>query len=262
MAHALCNSLVCFVSSLASRRSKQLRGEHIHRFFKIPVRKTDAESLANEALIKLNYDHNRRTLIQFMQVFFLEEISLIPAELFAAMDIILKNVKGNDESFGGAMVIANGDCCQLPNITGCNIFEACTFLFAFDFHFLQQFVRMVDPIGQRLLMLLEKRPIVEDDIPEIIDLISNNCNFVDEWSHLNNTMVMKVFGKRKAERTAVQTHFQEMYRKFPSVTKLHQSRDEVTKEGTHNWTTACKQASIFVKVTKNLRWKHILKKLF
>ena len=73
-----------------------MRGEHIHRFFKIALRNTDAESLANEALTKLNYDHKRRTLLQFLQVLILEEISLVQAELFAAIDIILRSVKGND----------------------------------------------------------------------------------------------------------------------------------------------------------------------
>ena len=53
-------------------------------------------------------------------------------EIFAAIDIVLPKVKGNEESFGGAMAIANSDCFQLPKITVCKIFEPCSF-FAFGF---------------------------------------------------------------------------------------------------------------------------------
>ena len=67
------------------------------------------------------------------------------------MDIILRRLKGRDEMFGAVAVNANSDCCQLPNITGYNIFEACSFLFTSNFH---NFVRMVDPAGQELLRLI------------------------------------------------------------------------------------------------------------
>ena len=70
---------------------------------------------------------------------------------------------------------------------------------------------MVDPIGQRLLIVLEKKTIEEDNIPQIINLISFKYNFVDEWSHPNNTMIMKAFVKREAKRRAVRNHFQKMY---------------------------------------------------
>ena len=49
----------------------------------------------------------------------------------------MPRVKGNEESFGEATTIANGDCFQLPDITGCKIFLNRSF-FAFDFNLQQK----------------------------------------------------------------------------------------------------------------------------
>ena len=200
LAQAICNRLVSFTTSLPARLSVQLFGEHIHRLFKISTKSLDANSLANEALVRLNHDNNRKNLLKKLQVLFVEEIGLINAETWAAMDNILKNLKDSSESFGGVLIVANGDVCQLPNISGQNIFEACSFLFTFDFHFLQEFVRMEYPLGQELLKMLEKRPIEETDVERIVEIISSNCNFVPDWQSLTDRLIMKVFGKKWRSR--------------------------------------------------------------
>ena len=46
--------------------------------------------------------------------------------MLAAIDVVLKKLKDNENSFGGAMITANGDCCNLSVFTGCTFFEACT----------------------------------------------------------------------------------------------------------------------------------------
>ena len=227
---SICNGMLSFVTSLASRRAEQLSGEHIHRFFKISTKKLDSQSLANEALIKLSFDHKRRFILSSIKVLIVEEISLINAELWCAMDLILRQLRDNDQSFGGVFVVANGDCCQLPNITGYNIFDSYSFLFTFDFHFLENFVRMADPIGQELLRQLEKRPIEESTIENIVETISSRCNFVPTWSQLNDSMIMKVFGKKIAESEALDAYFEEI-RNAGIAYKINEARDEICNEG-------------------------------
>ena len=53
LAHALCNGLVAFVTSLAARRAVQVGGEHIHRLFAIPVTNLPAKELAEKACLDL-----------------------------------------------------------------------------------------------------------------------------------------------------------------------------------------------------------------
>ena len=227
---SICNGMLSFVTSLASRRAEQLSGEHIHRLFKISAKKLDSQSLANEALIKLSRDHKRRFMLTNINVLIVEEISLINAELWCAMDLILRELKDSDKSFGGAFIVANGDCCQLPNITGYNIFESYSFLFTFDFHFLENFVRMIDPVGQELLRFLERRPIDENIIEQIVHIISNRCNFVLNWNQLNDSMIMKVFGKRVAEREALDNYIEDVRNNGISY-KISEARDEICNDG-------------------------------
>ena len=196
-----------------------LYGEHIHRLFRLNVRKASAESLAHEALTRLNFDHKRKTLLQSLQTLFIEEISLLSGETFAAMEMIMRSLKGNDKKFGGTLIITNGNVCQLPNISGCNIFEACLLLFTFDFHFLEKFVRMEDPVGQELLLLLEKRPVSDEDAERVIEIMSSLCNFVENWEQIENPMIMKVFGKRVAEKKAIKPHFSNMRQRFGNLVR-------------------------------------------
>ena len=250
LSHALCNGLLSYITSLPSRRAVQLYGEHIHRLFRISTKNLNAESLANEALVRLSHDHKRRTLLTRLQVLLVEEISLINAETWTAVDLIFRQLKDNSDSFGGVMVIANGDCCQLPNISGYNIFEACSFLFNFDFHFLQEFVRMVDPLGQELLCLLEKRPVENSDIERIIEIISAECNFVDDWQDIRDRMIMKVFGKRAAEIEAFEKHCA-MIESRTLQFQYSKAEDQVSIEGSHSWRPCTRKATIHLNKNVN-----------
>ena len=60
LAHCVSNGIFFYITSMASRRSKMLYGEHIHRLFRLNVRNASAESLAHEALTRLNFDHKRK----------------------------------------------------------------------------------------------------------------------------------------------------------------------------------------------------------
>ena len=256
LAHALCNSSISYCTSFAARLSQILFGEYIHKLFKLPVRKADAQSLADEAVIRLNYDHNRRTLLKHLQVLILEEVSLLSAQLFCAMDLVLRKIRQIDESLGGVLIIANGDCCQLSNISGYNIFETCCFMFTFDHHFLAHFVRMLDPDGQRLLKMMEVRPIELDSIDEIKGINSSKCNFVEILDDLTSQMIMKVFGKREAERKALQ-HFSKMERRFGTRTRRIFSLDEIKTDGSHCWKKVTGQVC-----SQNVQLEEFFKKIF
>lgn len=206
LAHAFYNGAVCFTTSLAARRASQVGGEHIHRLFCIPVKNLTAKCLADEALKKLNKDHKRRTFLSRLQVLVVEEISIVGAEYWAAMDYILQAVKDNLKPFGGIFLIANGDCCQLPNVDGTDIFLSAQLLFSFNFHFLNHHVRMQDLHGQQLLKLLENRPVAASDVEQVVSLIEQHCQFVQTWSDLDDLSIMRVFGKRIAEREALEDH--------------------------------------------------------
>ena len=64
-------------------------------------------------------------LLWALEVLFVEEVSLISAEQWSAMDIVLQELKQTTLPFNGVLVIASGDQMQLPSIEGNDIFLAC-----------------------------------------------------------------------------------------------------------------------------------------
>ena len=59
------------------------------------------------------------------------EIDLASGELSATVDIILQRVRDSDMSFGGVLLLGNGDTNQLPAITGTERFLGSQKLFTF-----------------------------------------------------------------------------------------------------------------------------------
>ena len=112
----------CLITSLASRRAMQFGGEHIHKLFCLPPSSTGSPiQMAEQAVVKLDHRNEKKMLLLALEVLFVEEISLISAEQWAVMDIVLQELKESKLPFGGILVIASGDQMQLPAIDGNDI---------------------------------------------------------------------------------------------------------------------------------------------
>ena len=117
---ALAKGLFCLVTSLASRRWMHFGGEHIHKLFCLPP-SSSGSPMAEQALTKLDH-RNDKMLLLALEVLFVEEVSLISAEQWSAMDNTLQELKQSSLPFGGVLVIESGDQMQLPSIDGNDIF--------------------------------------------------------------------------------------------------------------------------------------------
>ncbi len=85
------------------------KGQTLHSFFKFPphfISKQDIKILKDKELLNK------------LDTILIDEISLVKADLFDAIDISLKMNRGNDEPFGGVQIIVFGDLMQLPPIIG------------------------------------------------------------------------------------------------------------------------------------------------
>ena len=131
--------------------------------------------------------------------------------------------------FGGVLVIANGDALQLPPPSGSPIWISTTALVLFNFHFLKEFVRMVDLESQRLLRLLAKRPLTEDEANEACDIIRKECKFVHSFDSVPR-QILRVFGTRAAEAAEVAKHREELLNS--SVKSMELSCDDEVLCGT------------------------------
>ena len=53
-----------------------------------------------------------------IDILYLEEVGMISAEEFAAMDVVMQIVRQNSSPFGGVLVFRSGDPQQLPPPSG------------------------------------------------------------------------------------------------------------------------------------------------
>lgn len=75
---------------------------------------------ANEEIIHLVLTDERfltaKQNIQITELLIIDEISMISAKTFNQLEILCRNVRNNNEYFGGMQVILAGDFYQLPPV--------------------------------------------------------------------------------------------------------------------------------------------------
>jgi len=121
LSYALSRGLQCELISWTSHRSRVLSGRHLHLCFPLPVKQGVvylADGIATECLRSLDKDPLKKTVIMRTDVFFFEEIGLLSAEYFSALDTVLRFVMNNSLPWGGKLLISSGDSKQLPPIDG------------------------------------------------------------------------------------------------------------------------------------------------
>ena len=235
LGYALTKGLFCLVTSLASRRSMHFGGEHIHKLFCLPPSSCGSPiKMAEQALVKLDHRNDKKMLLMALEVLFVEEVSLISAEQWSAMDLTLQELKQSTLPFGGVLVIASGDQMQLPSIEGNDIFLSPVLLTNFAMFFLSHFVRMTDADGQTVLRHMWKRPINAPAVAEILAILDTKCTFKDSWDELDDPCVMRVFGKRKTEQKEFDSHIQRV-RASGSSYRIFEAKDEICLSKSPVW---------------------------
>ena len=109
-----------FINSLVQNTSKKIvvlaptgvaavnvEGQTIHSFFKFPIGILDKNVKVSDQFKKL---------WKTFDVLLIDEISMVRADLFGAMDTVMKKAAGNSKPFGGKQIILLGDLWQLPPV--------------------------------------------------------------------------------------------------------------------------------------------------
>ena len=140
---ALARGLRFVITSVAAERASVFGGKHINALIPFPVIQNETVShLVSHALNSLARDPVKFTFLEKLDVFFVEEGSMISAELWSAMDNVLQAVSENNLPFGGKIVISTGDFRQLPPPTGTFLLLSDSVLANFELQYLKHYVRM------------------------------------------------------------------------------------------------------------------------
>jgi predicted GIY-YIG superfamily endonuclease len=148
-------------------------------------------------------------ILQRTNVFVIEEIGLVSAEMFGVLDTVMKYVMSNDLPFGGKLVIANGDHVQLEPILGRPFWMSTHLTMSFDIILLKEYVRMAnDQTLQGILQLLRSSVISEEDTNEVVRTIEGRCTFLSSWNDVPSQR-MRVLTTKKAQERINEKYLQE-----------------------------------------------------
>lgn len=109
---------VCALTGVAARL---INGTTLHSALKLPVQKDGR--IVHMLQLTGNYLQIMRRQWRYIQFLFIDEISMVPYEMLCMIDNRLKQLKNNEEVFGGINVIVFGDLFQLPPVRGHQVFN-------------------------------------------------------------------------------------------------------------------------------------------
>jgi len=183
--YALSKGLQVELMSFTSERARKLGGNHLHLVFPLGVcnnRINFAHTIASSCLLQLDRDPLKSAMIRRTDVFVFEEIGLLSAELFAALDNILRVLMGNSLPWGGKLLLSCGDSKQLPPIDGRPIWGSlnlCTMMEVFVF---SCDVRARDDDNLKRLNSDCRRALTAEECTAVADIILKECRFEPDWS--------------------------------------------------------------------------------
>ena len=243
---AMTKGFSCIITSLAAERSAILGGRHINALFPFPVSDINSVShLVSHALNRLARDPVKFFVLKALDIIFVEEVSMVSAELWSAMDCVMQQVSDTSVPFGGKLVISTGDFRQLPPPCGMLLLMSNTVLATFEIYLLKEYVRMQNLYGKLLLNLLSEYPISPEKCDQVVQIVNTYCNFVPKWSDVS-LHDLRVFATRSAEKEAIEQRI-EFVRRDPSIQfAVFECHDEMSNSGSQNWMKATETVARFL----------------
>jgi hypothetical protein len=199
-AYALSKGLQVELMSFTSERARKLGGSHLHLVFPFNVSKGSAsvtQNIAHDCLKRLDNDPLRKLLIRRTDIFLFEEIGLLSAQMFCAVDLVLQMVMGNSLPWGRKLLISSGDAKQLPPVSGQPLWSSVHMCTEMNVIMFTEDVRARDP-ELRWLNGECRRQLNADEAGAVADMVLTQCAFVPDWNHVPDNAV-RIVSTRAAE---------------------------------------------------------------
>ena len=142
-------------------------------------------------------------LLKSLDVLLVEELGMLNSEQWAVLDQTLRFVNDNNLPMGDVLVLGNDDPKQLRPPSGPFLCISPIVMTNFRFVYLKEYVRMMDPNGERLLSLLDKTDLSNEDANEIMQTISDHCSFLTCWNDIpRDSTILRVVPTKMAEKNS------------------------------------------------------------
>ena len=250
LCYSMCKGLSCMVTTLAGEKAAQFGGLHLHRLIPLPINtKLPVMKQVESTVQRLYCEPMRLILLKSLDVLIIEEIGMLNSEQWCVLDHVLRFINNCNLPMGGVLVIGNGDPKQLRPPAGPLLWISPVLFTNFTLFYLSEYVRMVDPLGTRVLALLDSVQITETETSEIVRILEENCRFVENWEDINDEAILKVVPTKQAERKLVQKHHQFIQGSHREYV-IHKCVDEISRRGQNLW-VATQDAKSVAHLNKN-----------
>ncbi len=159
-------------------------GVTIHSFFQIPPgsflpssrtmnEDQDQRIINKHGLLKhLRIGHDKKELINELELLVIDEVSMVRADLLDAMDTVLRHVRRQPENpFGGVQVLYIGDLFQLPPVVRSGEWKWLSEYYESPFFFDAQVIKEIRPVYLELKKVYRQK---DDSFISILNNIRNN----------------------------------------------------------------------------------------
>jgi hypothetical protein len=232
------------MSLTIGERARSLGGQHVHLAFSYPVQTAMISTSAistTTCLSTLQKNPMKVALLGETDIFFFDEISMISAEMFSSLDMIMQKVMNNNLPWGGKLLIASGDHKQLSPIDGHPIWTSPHMLTTFTMLRLNNYVRSAeDPALQRAIDLIRVSCPTPADKVELNNLLRHHCQFLDNWNDVP-VHAMRIVSTRKAEQKVMNNFIAKLQQDEVEV-QTYDAVDEV-ENAAGNWIKASESTS-------------------
>jgi hypothetical protein len=140
-------------------------------------------------------------MLKRTDVFVFDELGLLSAEYFVALDGILRVIMGNNLPWGGKLLISSGDAKQLPPVEGTIIWASVNMATMMEVFVFKADVRARD----RNLQFLNdqcRRPLNQLECMVASTIVMRECQFVDDWNDVPDSAV-RIVSTKAAEHKVV-----------------------------------------------------------
>lgn len=197
--YASSKGLRVMTTALTSERARKLGGLHLHMLFDLPVSSVsidDNYNMAEKTLAALLKKPVKIALLQRLDCLFIDEIGLLSGNLVSVIDYVLRQIRGNDEPFGGVLVIATGDQEQLRPIEGVSFFSSTFMAVSFRVVVLKHLVRSQNDnqLQEAIRILRDHELCAKDKMAVLGPIITDNCEFHESWDSIPEK-VLRIVGE-------------------------------------------------------------------
>ena len=206
VAYCISKGLQVELKSFTSERARKLGGNHLHLVFPFHVQNNRiafSHTYASSCLAQLDKDPLKKALLKRTDVLVFEEIGLLSAEYFSAIDNILRVLMGNSSPMIGKLFLSCGDSKQLPPIDGRPLWAFLNMCTMMDLFIFTCDVRARgDPVLQRSNSDC-RRPLTAIECRSVAETVIQECCIVPDWKDVPEVAV-RIVATKAAEMSAME----------------------------------------------------------